>query len=156
MNNKLASVLKILKRISIEILKIFFRLLLLSIFIQIFFNPWHVSIYTPQIQLARDTVRLEDYDSIKLNLEKVDYFDFFSIKDYDSKYNLKINDPKTCYYLSATEDNKWYIFAAYFESKKMKKKYWNDYFLYKSNPDYIITAEKLSEIENIIKSNCRD
>lgn len=152
MNQKVTTIFKYLKMFIKET---FVILWLVIIFVSIFAAPWTTSLYTSQIQVARDTTRLQDYSEIKANLESVKEYDFYSIDEYNQKYNTKIKDPKFCYYLSATEDKKWYLFAMSFESSKMKNKFWNDYFLYKSNENYVISTDKLKEIEWIIKKyNC--
>lgn len=61
---------------------------------------------------------------------------------------------KNCYYLSATEDKKDYIFVQPLESKKYQKKMWGEFILHMSNPNYLITEEMWKEIQRVISYSC--
>lgn len=149
MNQKLISLLHSVKRIIIW-------LLLFSIIFTFFVNPWAISPYTNELKKVRDEYRLQNSNEIINSLENLTTFEFKSINDFNLMYNKDLNDPKTCYYLSSTEKKDSYILAISFESSKFKKKYWNEYYLFKSDSNYIIDENKINEIKNIIKFPCKD
>jgi predicted RND superfamily exporter protein len=150
MNKKIISIFKFIKRIFIDMLVIFLVLYILSFFL---FNPW---IYTNDIQKARDTTVLSDVINIQKSLENSKEFNFSSFENYKNKYNTDIKPPKGCYYLKSTESNNSYILVVPLESSKFKKKYWNDYFLYKSDLNYVIDDSRMDEIKSIISYRCKD
>lgn len=148
MNKKLVLVLK-------SVIRIFITLFIIGVVLSTGLNPWAISPYTKQIQRARDETVISHMSIIEESLKNLKNFNFSSLKDYNVKYNMNIRPPRTCYYLKSSEDNNSYILVAPLESSKFKKEYWNDYYIYKSNPNYMIDENKLQDIKKIIDIRCK-
>lgn len=96
----------------------------------------------------------EYLNEIKNTLKWNDSFSFINIDNYNEKFNKKIIPYHYCYYLSSIENNKWYIYAYKYESKKNIEKFWKDYFIYKSINNYVINEDFMFDIKNTINKEC--
>ena len=138
-----------------SIIKTTIQLFIILVILAIIIDPWATSPYTSQIQRARDKMVISDMSKIEESLKNIKSYNFSSLEDYNIKYNMNIRPPKMCYYIKSSEDNNSYILVAPLESSKFKKEYWNDYYIYKSNPNYIIDENIFQDIKKTIDIRCK-
>jgi hypothetical protein len=142
-------IIKIIKRVIIDIIIIFWILFWLSL---IFFAP---ASYPYELYKARDISAIALWNEIVEHLESLESYEFDNIVDYNDKYKW-MRPYKNCYYLSPTEDRKDYILVQPLESKKYKKKMWGEFILHMSNPNYLITSQRWKEIMRVINDRCEN
>lgn len=140
-------IIKIIKRIIIDIVIIFWGLFLVSLFL---FTPGNFNHKLPE---ARDTTVISEWKIIDSYLSKMKNYNFTNYLDFQENNKLP-RAVKNCYYLSATQDKKDYIFVQPLESKKYQKKMWGEFILHMSNPNYLITEERWKEIQRVISHSC--
>jgi hypothetical protein len=148
MKEKIIKIIKLIIKNLAIILWIVFILLLFS-------NKWGSSIFSKQIQEARDTSTVTRGEEIVQHLNTLGNYKFDNIVDYNDKYKW-MRPYKNCYYLSPTEDRKDYILVQPLESKKYKKKMWGEFILHMSNPNYLITSQRWKEIMRVINDRCEN
>lgn len=91
---------------------------------------------------------------IKKALSNDIVYTFTDRESFTKDTNMVIDSPYRCIYLSSTDTNKSYIYAYKYKSEKNIEKTGKSYFLYKSDPDYVISEELLVEIEGIMNKQC--
>ncbi|EKE28172.1 MAG: hypothetical protein ACD_3C00086G0016 [uncultured bacterium (gcode 4)] len=75
---------------------------------------------------------------------------FFTLKEFNQKYNANIKPIKNCYYVSNSNWGKPYIFWFQLESDKYKSIYWTGYYAY---PKYDLPYSKICYWT---KASCHD
>lgn len=139
--------IKIIKRIIIDIVIIFWGLFLVGLFM---LAPGNFNHKLPE---ARDSTVFSEWKIINSYLSKMKNYNFTNYLDFQDNHKLP-RAVKNCYYLSATEDKKDYILVQPLESKKYKKKIWEEFILYMSNPNYLITAVRWKDVQRVISNSC--
>lgn len=113
------------------------------------------SIYNQEIFKVKDENTFTVLEEIKILVKNSKTNSFNNLKDFNILYNKKINPSVPgCYYLKSFNNNGWYVFASRLSSRKYKKEYWQDYFIYISSDDYIINDEEMRNIDRVIKLPC--
>ncbi|MDD3302390.1 MAG: hypothetical protein PHN31_02465 [Candidatus Gracilibacteria bacterium] len=137
----------IIKIIFINIILFYFLILSVSLLFD-FFND------NPNKKIDNQSMTYFSHINIILSQEK--NIEINNIIEYNIKYKEGIKPYKHCYYLSKIDNGKGYIFAFKYESKENINKNGKDYFIYKSIPDYKITTDEMSKIQETINKDCSE
>lgn len=134
---------------------LFIKLTILNIII-FSFLIYFLSLYSDN--LSSYHIKIEsDERSYLANQQIKEIISYKSLKDinniqYFEKYG--IYPISNCYFFTKIGDNKWYIYAYKYESKKNININNKEYFIYKSIDNYKISNELMKEIVKITNEYC--
>lgn len=129
-------------------LKINFFLVTISLYVLYLFLSW---IYHSEMSKARDIFIFWEFTKIKNNLKGKLNYNFVDISSYNKYFNSNIKLSDKCYYFKSTNNN--FIFISKLTNIDFIHLYW-EYFIYKSDDNYIINNEEIEIFKNMIKKDC--
>jgi len=103
-----------------------------------------------------DNININNIKIIDKAISGKDLINFKDVNDFNSKYGSDIVAFDNCIYLSSIDNKNWYIYSFKFKSEKNIRKYWNNYFIFKSINDYVINDKEMQKIQNVINKKCQN
>lgn len=120
-----------IKKIDKNYIAIISSIIILLFWIVYIWYPMYVDMYNfRQLEKAKPIL-----ESIPENAWK-----FYTLEEFNEKYNANINPIKNCYYVSNNNGDEKYIFGFKLESWYYKNKYWEEYYSY---PFYNISPSRI-------------